>query len=200
MAEFPDDVKEEARKKANFMCVMCRKEFVAHVHHITPPEEDGSNDIDNAAPLCAGCHDKYGRDPLKRKEIRQMRDQWYSICVDMYKSPTIQIILPNVQYIYDGKNKIEQGQDPSLIERTMKDNLSDMLITVGNEIRTSESKKDITVLSGYVAAASTALNTSVSETFCRSCGGFVPFGARFCPTCGAPLSLSKSDSDNSRPE
>ncbi|HCQ91348.1 MAG TPA: HNH endonuclease [Clostridium sp.] len=55
---------------------ICNKLFV-EVHHIIPKLEGGSDSIDNAAPLCSSCHDLFGGNPEKRKQIRQMRDYWW---------------------------------------------------------------------------------------------------------------------------
>src|SRR5437016_1760860 len=42
-----------------------------------PQAQGGSDDIDNAAPLCQNCHARFGANPEKRTEIRLMRDWWY---------------------------------------------------------------------------------------------------------------------------
>ena len=55
------------------------------IHHIIPKGEGGSNDIDNAIPLCFKCHSDIGKynknHPLgtkyKPKEIQTRRDQIY---------------------------------------------------------------------------------------------------------------------------
>lgn len=76
---FTEAIKLEAKQKAHFACVACHEAFV-EVHHILPQADGGSDDLDNAAPLCARCHDLVGGNPEKRKQIRQMRDFWYEIC------------------------------------------------------------------------------------------------------------------------
>ena len=75
---FSEIVKLEAKRRAAFHCVICQRPFV-EVHHIIPAHAGGSDDLSNAAPLCAGCHDLYGENPAKRKQIRQMRDYWYDV-------------------------------------------------------------------------------------------------------------------------
>lgn len=75
---FSEKIKLEAKKKACFRCVICQKPFV-EIHHIVPQANGGSNTIDNAAPLCASCHDLYGGNPEKRKQIREMRDHWFDL-------------------------------------------------------------------------------------------------------------------------
>lgn len=41
--------------------------------------DGGEDDLSNAAPLCASCHDLYGGNPEKRKTLRQMRDYWWQL-------------------------------------------------------------------------------------------------------------------------
>lgn len=81
---FSEKVKNEVKKKAFFRCAVCQQAFV-EVHHIIPQEEGGEDTLDNAAPLCASCHDLYGGNPGKRKQIRQMRDDWYERVAAMQK-------------------------------------------------------------------------------------------------------------------
>jgi hypothetical protein len=81
--DFPENIKREVKERAAFRCCRCQSIGV-HVHHIVPQEDGGSADIDNAAPLCPSCHDYYGGNPEKRKEIRQMRDWWYGRVREMY--------------------------------------------------------------------------------------------------------------------
>ncbi|WP_220186402.1 HNH endonuclease [Brevibacillus halotolerans] len=73
---FSERTKKVAKQKANFRCVICYKPFV-EVHHIIPQAEGGDDSLDNAAPLCASCHDLFGGNPEKRKQIKQMRDHWF---------------------------------------------------------------------------------------------------------------------------
>ena len=74
--DFTEQIKREVKEKAAFRCCRCQNIGI-HVHHILPQNSGGSCDIDNAAPLCPSCHDYYGSNPDKRKEIGQMRDWWY---------------------------------------------------------------------------------------------------------------------------
>jgi hypothetical protein len=73
---FSERVKSVAKHQSAHRCCVCHATFV-EVHHILPQEHGGSDDLDNAAPLCANCHDLYGGNPDKRKSIRQMRDSWW---------------------------------------------------------------------------------------------------------------------------
>lgn len=82
---FSEKLKEEVKKKALFRCVICQQPFV-EIHHIQPQSEGGDDTMDNAAPLCGRCHDLYGGNPEKRKQIRQMRDNWYEMVEKMIDS------------------------------------------------------------------------------------------------------------------
>ena len=80
---FPESLKVEIRKRANFRCCWCRRpsdSYTVEIHHIIPKSEGEDNTFDNAAPLCPNCHDTYGGNPQKRKQIRERRDDWYEKC------------------------------------------------------------------------------------------------------------------------
>lgn len=61
---FSEKDKLEVKHKSAFRCCMCENFTPSiQIHHIIPQEEGGADDIDNAAPLCALCHDSYGGNP-----------------------------------------------------------------------------------------------------------------------------------------
>ena len=76
---FPESVKLDAKRRANYRCVVCQQPWV-EVHHIQPEGQGGPDTIENAAPLCAGCHHQYGGNPELRKQLREMRDHWWGRC------------------------------------------------------------------------------------------------------------------------
>jgi hypothetical protein len=82
---FTEVLKIKIRKRAHFMCCVC-KAIGIEVHHIIPQEENGPDMEDNAAPLCPTCHETYGANPQKRKFIREARDHWYEICDKRFNS------------------------------------------------------------------------------------------------------------------
>ncbi len=82
---FSEKLKHEVKRKAAFRCCRCN-EIGVDIHHILLQAENGSDEINNAAPLCQNCHDRYGANPDKRKEIRQMRDWWYEVVEEKYGS------------------------------------------------------------------------------------------------------------------
>lgn len=75
----------QVKRMAHFQCCLC-KALGVEVHHILPQAKNGSDAIDNAAPLCPSCHETYGENPTKRKFIREARDLWYEICEKRYAS------------------------------------------------------------------------------------------------------------------
>jgi uncharacterized CHY-type Zn-finger protein len=85
---FSEKTKLEAKRKSHFACVICHQPFV-EVHHILPQADGGSDDLDNAAPLCGSCHDLFGANPVKRKQIREMRDFWSEICEKRPANPDL---------------------------------------------------------------------------------------------------------------
>lgn len=75
---FSEHIKKKVRAKSNFTCCMCRDtRRQIEIHHIIPQAEGGKDDIENAAPLCGGCHADYGNNPDLRKQIRERRDKLY---------------------------------------------------------------------------------------------------------------------------
>jgi len=82
---FPENIRLEVRKKSAFRCCRCH-EIGIDIHHIIPQSNGGSDDIENATPLCQNCHDRFGDNVQKRKEITQMRDWWYSVVEEKYGS------------------------------------------------------------------------------------------------------------------
>jgi len=118
--DFSEKTKKEVKEKAAFRCCRCQSIGI-HVHHILPKEKGGSNEISNAAPLCPSCHDYFGDNPKKRKEITQMRDWWYKTVERSYPTKDINYLLLN-----DINSKVEAlttNQDKALIDlkATLKD-------------------------------------------------------------------------------
>ena len=47
---FPESVKLDAKRRANYRCVVCQRPWV-EVHHIHPEARGGPDTVENAAPL-----------------------------------------------------------------------------------------------------------------------------------------------------
>lgn len=75
---FNERTRNQAKYKSAHRCCVCHKPFV-EIHHLVPQAEGGADSLENAAPLCASCHDLYGGNPEKRKTLRQMRDYWWDL-------------------------------------------------------------------------------------------------------------------------
>lgn len=110
---FSQQIINEVKEKAAFKCCRCQAIGI-EVHHIFPQKDNGSDTLDNAAPLCPSCHSSFGDNPIKRKEITQMRDWWYKVIERSY--PTRDI---NYQLLNDINTKVEaltNNQDKALID------------------------------------------------------------------------------------
>ena len=105
---FSESLKQEVRKKAAFRCCRCQNIGI-DVHHIIPESEGGPSDFDNAAPLCQNCHDQFGGNPQKRKEIREMRDWWYEKCESETFSDK-SLLVSKLEDINKTVNDIQAGQ------------------------------------------------------------------------------------------
>lgn len=88
---FSESVKLKVKHLAAFKCCRCQNIGI-QIHHITPQEYGGKDELDNAAPLCPNCHDYFGANPVKRKEIKEMRDWWYERVKLMYQQPDYRLL------------------------------------------------------------------------------------------------------------
>ena len=80
---FSESLKERVRQKAHYRCCLCQAVLV-EIHHIVPQANGGGDEEENAAPLCASCHEIYGANPTKQKFIREARDWWFETCANRY--------------------------------------------------------------------------------------------------------------------
>ena len=107
---FSPALKLQVKRMAAFQCCRCR-EIGVDIHHIIPQAQSGTDDIDNAAPLCQNCHDKFGANPEKRTEIRQMRDWWYEVVKEKYHGDQSQLEKVNETIL-----KIQRTQESNQAE------------------------------------------------------------------------------------
>lgn len=186
---FSEKVKTEARRKAHFQCVICKAPFV-DVHHIVPESEGGPNKLDNAAPLCAGCHDAYGNNPDKRKQIRDIRDQWYEICEKRYVNPAIESYYEKLNELYEITKTVKEDHVKSQeLLKEIKSTMSGLIDATGDSIRKAETFQDAVATSSYVTRG-TALSENVyANVNCRNCGTRIGLlvGTNRCPNCGMPI-------------
>jgi hypothetical protein len=181
---FPDSVRNEALRKAHFMCVACHAPFV-EVHHITPQSEGGADTLDNAAPLCAGCHGIYGANPVFRKQIKQMRDNWYDVCEKRFSASGLEVarqlnaLTETLQTVRADQVKYQATLDQ--IKSTVVGSMAGTVSAV-NQAKTFE---EIATVSG-----SAIFPHPSQRNFCPKCNG--PscddgLGGGRCISCGTPL-------------
>lgn len=97
---FSEAIKLKVKHLAAFRCCRCESIGI-EAHHIIPQENGGPDTLDNAAPLCPTCHSLLGANPEKRKEIKQMRDWWYTVVERKY-GPTA----PDLKLVEDKLNTL----------------------------------------------------------------------------------------------
>jgi hypothetical protein len=59
---FPTKEAEQLLVDTGRQCCICGILHKVQLHHIIPPEKGGTDDIDNAIPLCPNCHDEVHRE------------------------------------------------------------------------------------------------------------------------------------------
>ena len=111
MAEFPEKVRLEAKRLSAFKCCYCHERPGDDVHHIHPQKDGGSNDIGNAAYLCAQCHRDHGNNPDKQKRVLEARDWWYEVVRTRYAPPALDILQSFVEVVAtkDDVARVEQN-------------------------------------------------------------------------------------------
>lgn len=85
--EFPARMREKLLLWCARHCCLCGKpcDVLIDIHHIKPVEKGGTNDEDNAIPLCFDCHGKVGHynemhpkgTRFREAELKMRRDQIY---------------------------------------------------------------------------------------------------------------------------
>jgi anti-anti-sigma factor len=153
---FSEIVKLEVKKRAAFRCCRC-EQIGIDVHHIMPEKDGGSDDVDNAAPLCQSCHDQFGDNPLKRKEIRQMRDWWYEICCGRY-SPGENHEISNTLGVLVEKAQTSESNTAEL--RAMLKRLTEQMI---DKITPATAQEEASRIEAIVTSEANA-------SFCRTKG------------------------------
>ena len=194
MGKFSQEIVEEVRRKAAFRC--CRFQNIGiHVHHIIPSKNGGSDDIDNAAPLCPTCHDLLGDNPSKRSQITQMRDWWYKVVENMY--PTSNQYMKRLNQINSSIEQIKIDYQQGLNNwQTGMAELKTTITEYTNNILDNLNPGNISAgVSGIINTYDT-LATGVqlgpktyANVICNNCGTQIglSIGTDNCPTCGQPI-------------
>lgn len=176
---FSEQIKLEVKQKAAFRCCRCH-EIGVEVHHILPQKDGGLAVIDNAAPLCPSCHDNFGDNSQKRKEIRQMRDWWYEVVGEKYFN----------------KDTIKRLEEISLSLEAVKLGHADQVAELKNLLLSfsSDTINNLTIETATEATSSvvtaTMLGSNVHANFhCEKCNTTIGLliGSSNCPNCGEPI-------------
>lgn len=182
---FTEELKLKIKKKAMFQCCRCQAINV-EIHHIDPQREQGSDTVENAAPLCPNCHTWFGDNPLKKKEIRQMRDNWYEAVERMY-SGQASVLIPLIEKVNLSLEEVKRMQSNDMTEiKSMLKEVSNSAIdnmTLGTANLTAS---NLVMASG---ASLSNLNIEDLPKVCGECQSLVTVG-RFvtaCPNCGASI-------------
>ena len=171
---FEESLKKEAKRRGNFRCAVCQKQFV-EVQHVVPPHEGGSDEIDNAIPLCAFCHHRHGDDPGLRDSLREMRDAWWARCQRSREGSGV----------IELNQKLDQLRADYLTEGGPEpERLVEVRNFLGDIIRDFESDLSSAGTVPEVLAVSTAVSGSMNFYPCPACGYSVPFGVEACANCG----------------
>ena len=174
---FSEKIKIEVKRKAAFRCCRCQNIGI-DVHHIIPEKDGGANDFDNAALLCQNCHDQFGDNSSKRKEIRQMRDWWYDVCEKNYLIKDFNLLNKidlNLEHILHGQQK-----DTHELKEILK-HISGKMID-----KMSPSTASSTASAIVNSAAAVQIGPKVySNFFCPNCNTRIGLliGTDVCPNC-----------------
>jgi hypothetical protein len=181
--DFSEPIKKEVRTKADYKCCRCHKVGV-EVHHIVPTKDSGTNDIDNAAPLCPNCHADFGDNVEKRKIIREMRDAWYKRVEEMYQpqgapTETLEELNKNLINFKKGLSDIEEF-------RTEFRTGVDKLVNYWALNLTPSGSNATNAITGIIdiIGSTTGPAPTYGIVYCSKCGTGVGIGNNFCPNCG----------------
>jgi HNH endonuclease len=179
---FSEKTKLAVKRRAAFRCCRCHDVGV-EVHHIVPEYFDGPNTLANA-PLCPSCHDRFGDNRKKRKEIKQMRDHWYDVAREKYPTGT------DTSALNDLVVELQHG------ELSKRDELIAELQRRVDELAESLSQGGTGDTTGAVSEITTGLVTAqklgdklYANVHCRNCGVRIGMlsGADHCPRCRTPI-------------
>jgi HNH endonuclease len=183
---FSEKTKTEVKRKAAFHCCRCR-EIGIDVHHIIPKAHGGPDKIDNAAPLCQNCHDRYGANPEKRKEIRQMRDWWYEVVKEKFFGKTAEVEKID-EILVELKETREDNREAI---NSLKADLLAQLAALANQQSIADAPTaDVPrKVDDFISATRLARNV-YANFVCKHCGTRVGLlvGADRCPGCKRPIS------------
>ena len=178
---FSESDKEDVKQRAAFQCCRCRQIGV-EVHHVIPTKDGGTDQIDNAAPLCPNCHAWFGDNPVKRKEIRQMRDWWYEQVEKMFPSQGISLdkfeeIDRKLEDIRKGMSDVSELKP--ILRSLANKAIDDITSTTATTVATGAANISLPPLRAYGAGRTNMIT-------CGGCGSLVEL-ENYCSKCGKRL-------------
>ena len=170
---------------------MCEK-IKVDVHHIIPQKDGGTDDIDNAAPLCGHCHDLYGDNPMMRKTIRGRRDLWYELCEKSEQKSDFSPVLKKMDDFFGKLKDLEDNQEEqSKILNEMREVSANFLRERADQIATTATSDEIiSTVSGSTTSfiIDEPLVFQSDSQHYKWCGLYpIPHDASYCPKCGKLL-------------
>lgn len=184
---FSEKIKKQVKEDAAFQCCRC-KNIGIEVHHIKPEGQGGHNTLDNAAPLCPTCHDWFGDNPSKRKEIKHMRDWWYEKCKKMYSKQEVR----SFGKIDSKLEEIKNGQSKGVTElKEILKNMSNKAIDYMSSTTASATASTI-VSSIDIARSITVDPEPINEVISRV--SLYDEKLHFCSSCGFGYKVSNKPS------
>lgn len=161
---FSEQVINQVKELADFTCCRC-KHISFEVHHIIPQKDGGPDTLENAAPLCPNCHADFGDNPIKRKEITQMRDLWYKRVKEKYnqQSPINFSVLSSI----DSKlEALANNQDRALID--LKETLKKVAIETIEQMTAGTAQITASGIANATISPSVSLSPSESQSMSPS--------------------------------
>jgi len=183
---FSEELKLKVKRRSAFQCCRCR-EIGVEVHHIVPEADGGADVEENAAPLCPNCHTRFGDNPKKRKEIKQMRDWWYNVCDEKHGGREDRIYKKLDELLAEVRRQTateeERRKAISEISRTLGQDVEASLLSETDNASQVASKTD------RVVTATRLAEGVWGNVHCSNCGSQIGLliGPGDCPNCGAPI-------------
>jgi len=177
---FPERIKKEAKRRGHYKCVVCHEPLV-EVHHIIPQKEGGPDTLENAAPLCARCHDLLGDNPQKRKQLREMRDLWWELC-EKRESSNLEIL----QKLDELKTEYEKSTEDS-VKKVLDEVRTTLIQFHQSSISTLESASTFSEI--VTASGISSMSGFSSGRQCPYCHFFVVPRDGMCPNCDKQIEI-----------
>lgn len=187
---FSEEIKLKVKKMAMFQCCRCHQLGV-DVHHIIPQKDKGLDDISNAAPLCQNCHDQFGDNPNKRKEITQMRDNWYEIIEKMYgsKAGSLFPLIEKINFSLEDIKTDQKRKESDINDiKSMLKEVSNKAID-GMTLGTAPLTASNLIKASGASLSNVDINNLDEFMLCMECGEPIAVGKDdyLCPYCGSPI-------------